>query len=101
MDAESRTKNGDCCKEVAEISELTFAPTAREDTFKLFMALATLMNWDLRQLDVRSAFTNAMLIITSPIVDCPVSVLSQNDEFVIPYIAFALNSSSILLVRFV
>ena len=62
MDAESRTKNGDCCKEVAEISELTFAPTAREDTFKLFMALATLMNWDLRQLDVRSAFTNAMLI---------------------------------------
>ena len=39
----------------------TFAPTAREDTFKLFMALATLMNWDLRQLDVRSAFTNAML----------------------------------------
>ena len=26
----------------------TFAPTAREDTFKLFMALAALMYWDLR-----------------------------------------------------
>ena len=39
----------------------TFAPTCREDTFKVLMSLAVPMDWDVKQLDVSSAFTNAYL----------------------------------------
>ena len=39
----------------------TFAPTARMDTAKLFLSIAALMDFYLKQMDVTSAFTNAKL----------------------------------------
>ena len=39
----------------------TFAPTCREASFKALMSLSVAMDWDISQLDVGSAFTNAYL----------------------------------------
>ena len=39
----------------------TFAPTCREASFKALMSLSVAMDWDVTQLDVGSAFTNASL----------------------------------------
>ena len=39
----------------------TFAPTCREDTLKILLSLAVKCGWQLKQMDVGSAFTNATL----------------------------------------
>ena len=39
----------------------TFAPTCREDTLKIMLSLAVKCKWQLKQMDVGSAFTNATL----------------------------------------
>ena len=39
----------------------TFAPTCREDTLKVLLSLAVKCKWQLKQMDVGSAFTNASL----------------------------------------
>ena len=39
----------------------TFAPTCREDTLKILLSLSVKCKWQLKQMDVGSAFTNATL----------------------------------------
>ena len=39
----------------------TFSPVARFESIRLLLALATLEDWEIHQLDIKSAFLNGML----------------------------------------
>ena len=41
--------------------EETFAPIARYTSIRTIMALASMMKWDLHQIDVNTTFVNAMI----------------------------------------
>ena len=41
--------------------EETFAPVARYTSIKTIMALASMMKWDLHQMDVNTSFLNGMI----------------------------------------
>ena len=41
--------------------ELTFSPTLPVESLRLTIALASLFNWDIQQLDVKGAYLNAKL----------------------------------------
>ena len=41
--------------------EETFAPIARYTSIRAIMALASMMKWDLHQMDVKTAFLNGVI----------------------------------------